>query len=249
MITVHNVEQRTPEWHALRASCVITASEMGMWLTKDDATSRKAMVNHIAGKLAEPIYQNPELLGYETLQKIIAKEEKSFEYNLPVQRGNELEAVAREQYAKMIQAPVALAGFITSATMAGCGLSPDALVFSEDIPSLEIDEILAAGEYPLSWFSHGLEIKCPIPETHIKWSLAGGLPDEHRCQVHGSMAVTGLRRWDFMSFCPGLKPHVVTVEWNTFTDQIAAGLRNLLSEYCITKAKVREMWASGEEAA
>lgn len=249
MITIHDVEQRSAEWDALRESCVITASEMGVWLTKADATSRKAMDNHIARKLAAPIYRDSSLLGYETLRKMIAKEERAMDYNLPIQRGNELEAAARAYYAKLIVSPVVTAGFLTSDEMSGCGLSPDSLIIAEGHPAPDNFERLAAGPYPLSYFSHGLELKCPIPETHIKWSLTGGLPDEHRCQVHGSMAITGLNRWDFMSFCPGLKPLVITVERTTFTDQIAAGLRNLFSEFCITKSKVREMWLGGEEAA
>lgn len=246
---IHDVSQRTPEWHALRSQCIITASEMGMWLTKNDATSRNAMMNHIASKLAEPIYRDASLLGYETLQKIISKEEKALDYNLPIQRGNELEAAAREEYARKIQAPVALAGFVTSELMPGCGLSPDGLIVAEGMPSPETGETLGTQDYPESYFSHGLEMKCPIPETHIKWNLAGGLPDEHRCQVHGSMAISGLNRWDFMSFCPGFKPLLVTVERDHFTEQIASGLRQLVGEYCIVRAKVRSMWAGGEGAA
>lgn len=249
MITVHDVAQRSPEWHAARSSCIITASEMGVWLTKSDQKSINAMKNHIASKLAEPIYRDSSLLGYETLQKMLAKEERSMEYNLPIQRGNELEDTARAYYAKLIQAPVVTAGFLTSDTITGAGLSPDALIIAEGHPAPDNFEPLGAGTYPVSYLSHGLEMKCPIPETHIKWSIAGGLPDEHRCQVHGSMAITGLNRWDFMSFCPGLKPLLVTVERNAFTEQLAAGLRNLFSEYCITKAAVRAMWLGGEEAA
>lgn len=58
----------------------------------------------------------------------------------------------------------------------------------------------------------GIEIKCPEPHTHVGWLLGGELPSEHRAQVYGSMLVTGLPRWRFMSYCRGFPPLVLTIE-------------------------------------
>lgn len=60
----------------------------------------------------------------------------------------------------------------------------------------------------------GLEIKCAQPETHIKYCLAGELPDDYAPQVHFSLYVTGYDRWTFLSYCPVVKERpglVVTV--------------------------------------
>jgi len=46
----------------------------------------------------------------------------------------------------------------------------------------------------------GIEIKAPALATHIKYLLAGGIPDDYFCQVHGSMFVTGCKTWHFLSY-------------------------------------------------
>ena len=48
----------------------------------------------------------------------------------------------------------------------------------------------------------GLEIKCPIGSTFIRWMLEGNLPGEHVAQVQGSMLVSGLNYWDFLAYHP-----------------------------------------------
>jgi hypothetical protein len=221
--------QKSEAWYAIRKSVIITASEMGMFLTKNDATSAKARLGLITKRLAEPIYSDESLSGFSFLMEMRAKEEKAFEYNIPVQRGNALEPEARGLYERLTGYPVAEYGFITDDDgIAGC--SPDGLVYRAEFDA-----------------THGLEIKCPIPETHMKWLLAGGLPDEHKCQVHGSMAVTGLNRWDFLSYCPGLPPLIVKVERDQFTDDMSAGLRTLHAEYQRHGAKLKALYKEAFE--
>jgi len=58
----------------------------------------------------------------------------------------------------------------------------------------------------------GLEIKCPKMKTHIKYLLDGVFPKaDYNAQVQGSLLVTGLSHWWFMSFYPGIKPFIVKV--------------------------------------
>lgn len=57
----------------------------------------------------------------------------------------------------------------------------------------------------------GIEIKCPAPQTHIKYLIGGKLPDDYAPQVHGAMFVTGYKWWKFMSYCPGLPEFLITV--------------------------------------
>ncbi len=57
----------------------------------------------------------------------------------------------------------------------------------------------------------GLEIKCPLPHTHLKYLMAGTLPADYAAQVHGSMLVTGRPWWKFCSYnrkFPALVLHV-----------------------------------------
>ena len=47
-----------------------------------------------------------------------------------------------------------------------------------------------------------IEVKCPTTPTHVAWTLAGEVPEEHRLQMLAQLACTG-RKWvDFVSFDP-----------------------------------------------
>src|SRR5208282_4714782 len=71
-----------------------------------------------------------------------------------------------------------------------CGASPDGLI-GDDL---------------------GIEIKCPNASTHVKYLLAGKVPDDYIVQVHFSMFVTGFPRWIFMSYRRAMPPLILTVE-------------------------------------
>jgi len=206
-------------------------------------TTKKARLNLIAKKLAEPFYSDEklaELAGSALLVEIRDRAEKYLDRDPAIMRGNLLEPLAREAYEKRTGYAAASVGLCLHDS-GGFGCSPDGLVYSRD------------------WFSpgdgdqwsHGVEIKCPIPETHSKYLLAGTLPDEYRPQVHASLAVTGLDRWDFLSFCPGLPSLLITVERDEYTERMLRGLLDLSAELKATRAKLSEMWQAefGKEAA
>ena len=52
----------------------------------------------------------------------------------------------------------------------------------------------------------GLEIKCPLLKTHVKYLVGNKLPTEYIQQVQGSMYVTGFKKWVFMSYYPQMDP-------------------------------------------
>lgn len=157
--------------------------------------------------------------------------ERKFAYNVAVRRGNALEPEARYFYEQTTGHKVEQIGFVTHDD--GCfGCSPDGMI----------------GEAPFtSGMSHGLEIKCPFPETHMAYLLAGTLPDEYKFQVHGSMAVTGLDRWDFLSYCPGEAPLLLTVERDSFTNQLEAGLKQLVEEKRNVESRLASIWEAAME--
>lgn len=199
--------------------------QLGWWDVTE--ATKKARQNLIAKKLAEPFYTDPalaELAGSAWLAQMREKEEKALDYNAAVQRGIALEDLARETYENRSGYAVESVGLCLHDS-GGFGCSPDGLVW--------LDE-----------WSHGIEIKCPIPETHAKYLLAGTLPDEYRPQVHCSLAVTGLDRWDFMSFCPGLPSLLITVERDAYTERMLAGLLSLSAELEATRQKLAAMWAA-----
>ena len=106
--------------------------------------------------------------------------------------------------------------------------------FDQDI---EVDLIgLVRGEGNLAFSPDGfvggagmVEFKCPKPSTHIKYLMDGGLPDEYKAQVHGGLVVCEREWCDFVSYCPGIKPLVVRVEPDEFTEQVAEVL-SIVSE-------------------
>lgn len=207
--------------------------QLGWWDVTE--ATKKARQNLIAKKLAEPFYTDPalaELAGSAWLAQMREKEEKALDYNAAVQRGIALEDLARETYEKRTGHAVIGVGLCLHDS-GGFGCSPDGLAMIDLGAN-------GGGECP----HHGIEIKCPIPETHAKYLLAGTLPDEYRPQVHCSLAVTGLDRWDFMSFCPGLPSLLITVERDAYTERMLAGLLSMSAELEATRAKLAAMWAA-----
>jgi hypothetical protein len=126
-------------------------------------------------------------------------------------RGNELEPEARAYYEFESGLDVEQTGFIT--TDDGLiGGSPDGLTEPG-----------------------GLEIKCPTPQVHVEYLLAGKCPAKYYPQVQGLMFLTGKEHWDFMSYHPEMPQQlIVRVErdhkWITgFIDEIAKFNTKLLS--------------------
>ena len=91
--------------------------------------------------------------------------------------GTENEKAARAAY-KLQHDVVDIAQFVQHPTIARAGASPDGLIGPEG----------------------GIEIKCPKTETHIRYILAGEVPEEYKPQMLWGMACTGRQWWDFVSF-------------------------------------------------
>ena len=183
---------------------------------KMQAIRDKIAETNASGKLYQVTKPIDLMLSRE--EDMEKREENSFEHNIPVKYGKLLEPYARQDYEDLTGCEVTTVGFVEYGDgNTGFGCSPDGLIADAD------------GDY-----RHGVEIKCPTFEIHTDWLLDGGLPDEHFHQVHACMAVTGLRRWDFFSFCPGEAPLLVTVEWSDETTKLEQGLKTLVTE----KAKI-----------
>jgi len=106
-----------------------------------------------------------------------------------MERGKELEEDAREVYQFIKGDDVDQVGLIYKDDKKLVSCSPDGLVGGK-----------------------GLEIKCPAPHTHVEYLLKGAMPAKYIPQVQGSMYVSGLDQWDFMSYCPGMPTLILTIE-------------------------------------
>jgi hypothetical protein len=89
----------------------------------------------------------------------------------------------------------------------------------------------------------GLELKCPLPKTHVAYLLDGKLPDAYVGQVHMSMIVTGYDHWWFQSYCSGFPAFLLRVERDDYTAKLEAALDEFWDTYQLMLADVRERLA------
>ena len=132
-----------------------------------------------------------------------------FKPNWAMERGTRLEEVARLDFELRTGVDIREVGFVTNDSFGEhIGCSPDGLVVGDN---------------------GGIEIKCPLPATHIKYHREGVLPREYRAQVHGSMAVCNADYWWFTSYCPNIKDFTIQVMRDEYTASLAQALRDFNS--------------------
>lgn len=113
-----------------------------------------------------------------------------FDGSFSTEHGNEVEDQARAWFELERDVTIRQVGFVTTDD-GKSGASPDGLIGDDE----------------------GLELKCPAFHTHVGNCLAATVPDDYLCQVHGSLYVTGRKRWHFLSYAGSKFPKlVVTVE-------------------------------------
>lgn len=125
--------------------------------------------------------------------------------------GIEREPESRALFEYLNDAKITEVGFVTN-DEGTAGLSPDGLILS--------------GNTPVA----GWETKSPMAKTHIGYLLDGGLPNYYKPQVHYSMAVTGLNKWWFQSYFPGLEPLIVLVEADEYTAKIKQAVKEFTDQ-------------------
>jgi hypothetical protein len=90
-----------------------------------------------------------------------------------------------------------------------------------------------------------LEVKCPDIHTFIKWRIDGGLPDEHKVQVHGGMILTGAPGAVFLAYTDhrAIENMMIEVPRDAFTEKLAAAV----DQFCDRLDVLREEML-GEES-
>jgi len=169
---IFNCEQQSEAWHQSRLGR-ITGTRFKNLMSKEDTASYKDLITDIACEI------------------ITGRAEETYS-NAAMERGIELEPIARKEYESIFGVEVKQVGFVTPDEdhpyYDWIGISPDGL----------IDEGM-------------IEIKCPNASTHLSYIESNKLPSEYRYQVQGQLFVTGLKYCDFMSFVEGMKPFIIRV--------------------------------------
>ncbi len=132
-----------------------------------------------------------QIVGYTNrliAERIMGKPCDPDEPNSAMQRGTELEPEARDYYS-LIAGEIVECGFCLHDDH-DFGCSPDGLVGADGI----------------------VEIKCPMPWTHVEYLRDGVIPSKYIPQVQGQLLVTGRKWCDFISYHPDMKPLIVRVE-------------------------------------
>ena len=163
MYKIIECEQRSDEWFAARAGRVTgsRAADVTAKIKTGEAAARRDYKLQLA---IERLTGRPV-------------EDGGF-VSADMQRGIDLEAVARAEYVRRTGLAVRETGFVISEDMPiGCSVDGD------------------VGE-----FRGILEIKCPKSWTHIQYLKAGALPPVYRSQVIHNMLVTDAQFCDFVSF-------------------------------------------------
>lgn len=151
-------DQRTQGWLDARLGNV-TASCVYQVMTKGGGVTRK---NYMMKLLCE---------------RLTGVSEEMYQ-NAAMQRGTEMEPIARSAY-EIDQGVMTLeTGFVPHPATAGFGASPDGLVGDDGL----------------------LEIKCPNTATHVDFLQAGKIDQKYIWQMQAQMACTGRNWCDFVSF-------------------------------------------------
>lgn len=155
------MDQRTPEWLAARLGKV-TASRVADVMAKTKSGHSASRQNYMAQLICE---------------RLTGKQAESFS-SAAMQRGTELEPIARSEYEIRNDVMVFETGLVIHPDIEHFGASPDGLV----------------GDVGL------VEIKCPNTWTHLETLKTGQPKREYFTQMQAQMACTGREWCDFVSF-------------------------------------------------
>lgn len=155
------MEQRTPEWYAARLGKV-TASRVADVMAKTKTGYSASRNNYMAQLICE---------------RLTGKPTDTFS-NAAMQRGTELEPMARSFYEVKNDLLVIESGLVVHPEIESFGASPDGLVEGVGL----------------------VEIKCPNTWTHIETLKSGKPKSEYITQMQAQMACTGREWCDFVSF-------------------------------------------------
>jgi len=163
------MEQGTPEWFNSRLGKV-TASRVADVLATIKSGESASRRNYRMQLVCE---------------RLTGKKEETFT-NAHMERGIELEPIARSLYEMDSGLFVKEIAFVEHPTIKMAGCSPDGLVSEDGL----------------------IEIKCPTVANHIETLTSNAAPSKYIAQMQWQMACTGRKWCDFVSFNVELPDHL-----------------------------------------
>jgi putative phage-type endonuclease len=155
------------------------------WLTERAGNVSASEFNKIVTSTGKPTTgKTRETYLYKCAAERITGQPEATYQNDAMRRGNELEPEARDKFEIDNGLFVAQVGLIYLDELRQISCSPDGLISTDS----------------------GLEIKCPLPSTHVRYLEGGKLPTQYKQQVQGSLWITGRKSWHFMSYHPAMPP-------------------------------------------
>jgi predicted phage-related endonuclease len=149
-------------------------------------------------KLKEVFKANNLDLIDELIAERISDEIEENYTNKAMERGTELEPVARNLYSEITGCSVEEIGFAVSNEFNFLGLSPDGLIKNSE-----------------DKYIRGVEIKCPNTSIHVRYIRQNSIPNEYKYQVLNYFLVCqDLEALDFVSYDDRfqIKPmHIITL--------------------------------------
>lgn len=140
----------------------------------------------ITGTRLKDVYKSDNMKLLDLLiAEIVSQEIEETYTNKTMQRGKDLEPIARELYCKVKDIEIEEIGFCLSDEHDFLAISPDG--YTKDRKG-------------------GIEIKCPNTSTHVQYIRQNKIPSEHESQVLCNFLVNEKLEWmDFISFDPRFK--------------------------------------------
>lgn len=163
----YDIEQGGEAWHSLRCGRIGGTSSAALLVNGKSASGLGAGVFPIIYRKAAELVAGPEPEGY---------------VSEAMQRGTDLEPVARRRYEDETFCTVQQVGYISVGDY--LGHSPDGLVGPDGM----------------------IEIKCPAGPEFVRFACTGDIPKEHYSQMQWGMFLTGRVWCDYVVFHPDFEP-------------------------------------------
>lgn len=201
---IHNIAQHlesgeaNPDWLALRAG-KFSGSDFNQYMAIVDK-----------GKLSD----TAETALHKKVLSGIGEVFDSYKSE-SMERGNELEPLARQAYMCETFADVQEVGFVDWEQLrAGC--SPDGVIYGADG---QIEKIL--------------EIKCPEIVNYLRYAeSASKIPALYKTQMQYNMLITGAKSCDFVAYHPGMRLIIHTIDADAeLQSEIVIALEKLNARY------------------
>jgi hypothetical protein len=142
----------------------------------------------------------------ELIAEMVSEQVEDIIPTASMQRGTDLEPIARKAYEDFTGHKVDCFGFLQSDKYEWFGLSPDGLINENGV------------------YRKGVEIKCPDTDTHVRYIRQDSLPAEYKHQVYSYFIVNEDHiEHDFVSFDNrfSIKPiHIVNVRREDIKEEL-----------------------------